>query len=164
MKKGRYVFCGLLLAAIFIVYVCRLFEWQLSDGKEYAQQAVTSSSFVKLTGTRGEILDRNGEVLAGNRSVYNVTYNKLYWDADNRNTDLLEAIKLLESVGETWVDRLPIVCTGIRDKVRDGDAVTLFDFSWTPAEAGTYVIKMSAMNEEGLEQYAPACIIVKVNA
>ena len=112
MKKGRYVFCGLLLAAIFIVYVCRLFEWQLSDGKEYAQQAVTSSSFVKLTGTRGEILDCNGEVLAGNRSVYNVTYNKLYWDADNRNTDLLEAIKLLESIGETWVDRLPIVCTG----------------------------------------------------
>ena len=108
MKKGRYIFCGFILAAIFLVYVCRLGQWQLSDGEEYAQQAVVSTSFVKLTGTRGEILDRSGEVLAGNRSVYNVMYSKLHWDADNRNADLLETVKLLESIGEAWTDRLPI--------------------------------------------------------
>ena len=108
MKKGRYIFCGAVLALIFFAYVCRLGEWQLSDGETYAEQAVTSTSFVKLTGTRGEILDRDGEVLAGNRSVYNVIYNKLNWDADNRNADLLEAVKLLEEIGEAWVDRLPI--------------------------------------------------------
>ena len=113
MKKGRYIFCVLLLAAIFTVYVCRLGQWQLSDGEEYAQQAVVSSSFVKLTGTRGEILDRNGDVLAGNRSVYNVMYSKLHWDADNRNADLLETVKLLESIGEEWVDRLPILVTPV---------------------------------------------------
>ena len=111
MKKGRYIFCIFVLAAVFLAYVYRLSEWQLTDGEEYAQQAVTSTSFVKLTGTRGEILDRNGETLAGNRSVYNVIYSKISWDADNRNADLLEAVKLLEAVGETWVDKLPIVRT-----------------------------------------------------
>lgn len=111
MKKGRYIFCGILLAAIFFAYVCRLGEWQLSDGETYAAQAVMSSSFIKLTGTRGEILDHDGEVLAGNRSVYNVVYSKLTWDADNRNADLLETVKLLESINEEWVDRLPIEIT-----------------------------------------------------
>lgn len=108
MKKGRSVFCIVLLALIFFIYVCRLGEWQLTEGETYAEEATVSTSYVKLSGTRGEILDRNGNVLVGNRSVYNVVYNKLYWDADNRNSDLLEAVLLLEALGEDWVDILPI--------------------------------------------------------
>lgn len=108
VKKGRSVFCIVLLALIFFVYVCRLGEWQLTEGETYAQEATVSTSFVKLNAARGEILDRNGAVLVGNRSVYNVVYNKLNWDAENRNSDLLEALLLLEELGEVWVDRLPI--------------------------------------------------------
>ncbi len=111
MKKGRSVFCIILLVLIFFVYICRLGEWQLSEGETYAEEAKVSTSYVKLTGTRGEILDRNGTVLVGNRSVYNVIYNKLNWDAENRNSDLLEAVLLLEALGEEWVDMLPIGLT-----------------------------------------------------
>lgn len=110
MKKRRYFFCVLVLAAVFFVYICRLGQWQLTDGEDYAEQAVTSTRFIKLTGTRGEILDRNGQVLAGNRTVYNVRYNKLTWDEENRNRNVLDTVKLLESIGESWTDRLPIRC------------------------------------------------------
>jgi len=112
VKKRRYIFCGLLLAAIFFAYICRLAQWQLTEGETYAEQAVTSSSFIKLTGARGEILDRNGETLAGNRSVYHVRYNKLTWDEENRNRNLLDLVELLEAVDEEWIDRLPIDLTG----------------------------------------------------
>lgn len=115
MKKGRSVFCIILLVLIFFVYICRLGEWQLAEGETYAREAKVSTSYVKLTGTRGEILDRNGNVLVGNRSVYNVVYNKLNWDADNRNSDLLEAVLLLEALGEEWVDMLPIKLTQAGD-------------------------------------------------
>lgn len=110
-KRGRYIFCGALILAVFIVYVLRLGQWQLVGGEAYAKEAVVSSSFIKLTGTRGEILDRDGEVLAGNRPVYNIIYSKLSWDPESRNETLLSAVKLLESINVEWVDRLPITLT-----------------------------------------------------
>lgn len=108
-KWGRYIVCGALVAVIFLVYIGRLGQWQLLEGETYAEEAVVSSSFIKLTGARGEILDRNGEVLAGNRTVYNIVYSRLSEDAQARNETILSVVKLLESVGVAWIDRLPIV-------------------------------------------------------
>ena len=110
-KQGRGVFCGVLVLIVFIVYVVRLGQWQLVQGDTYAEEAVVSSSFIKLTGARGEILDRDGEVLAGNRPVYNIIYSKLSWEVESRNETLLSAVKLLESIDVEWVDRLPITMT-----------------------------------------------------
>lgn len=107
-KWGRYAFCGALVLLVFIAYLVRLGQWQLVRGEAYAEEAVVSTSFIKLTGARGEILDRNGEVLAGNRPVYNIIYNKLSWDAESCNDTLLSAVRLLESIDVKWVDRLPI--------------------------------------------------------
>ena len=101
--------CGALVAVIFLVYIGRLGQWQLLEGETYAEEAVVSSSFIKLTGARGEILDRNGEVLAGNRPVYNIVYSRLSEDAQARNETILSVVQLLESVGVAWIDRLPIV-------------------------------------------------------
>lgn len=108
-KWGRYIVCGALVAVIFLVYIGRLGQWQLLEGETYAEEAVVSSSFIKLTGARGEILDRNGEVLAGNRPVYNIVYSRLSEDAQARNETILSVVKLLESVDVAWIDRLPIV-------------------------------------------------------
>lgn len=108
-KWGRYIVCGALVAVIFLVYIGRLGQWQLLEGATYAEEAVVSSSFIKLTGARGEILDRNGEVLAGNRPVYNIVYSRLSEDAQARNETILSVVKLLESVDVAWIDRLPIV-------------------------------------------------------
>ena len=67
MKKGRghYIFCGVMLAAVFLLYIGRLAQWQLLEGSTFEEEAVQSSAtYLKLTGTRGEILDCNGNVLA----------------------------------------------------------------------------------------------------
>ena len=109
MKKRRYVFCGALVGLILLIYIFRLGQWQLKEGEDHAAQAVTSSSFVKLTAVRGEIVDRNGNTLAGNEAVYNIVYNRLTWNESTRNETLLKTVKLLESLDEAWVDRLPIV-------------------------------------------------------
>ena len=103
-KNGRSIFCGALVILVFLVYICRLGQWQLAQGEDYAEQAVVSSSFIKLTASRGEILDRDGEVLAGNRSVYNIVYSKITGEESNRNETLLAAVKLLESIDVEWVD------------------------------------------------------------
>ena len=111
MKKGRgrYIFCGVMLAAVFLLYIWRLAQWQLLEGSTFEEEAVQSSAtYLKLTGTRGEILDCNGNVLAGNRSVYNAIYSRLSGSNETRNAVVLEAVKLLETLNVPWTDRLPI--------------------------------------------------------
>lgn len=108
-KIGRYAVCILLLVAIFVAYEVRLFQWQIVDGEMYQEISLSDrTDTIELSAARGQILDRNGEVLAGNRTTYSIVYNALYMDYDQRNVTILQVIDLLEERGEAWRDRLPI--------------------------------------------------------
>ena len=109
-KLGRYALCVVLLVAVFLCYEVRLFQWQIVDGEEYERVSLSSrTDTIEVSAARGQVLDRNGQVLAGNRTVYNVVYNALYMDYDQRNVTIMQVIDLLEERGEEWRDRLPIV-------------------------------------------------------
>lgn len=108
-KPGRYAACIILLVAAFVLYEIRLFQWQIVQGEEFAEQARSNSTdFIKLTAARGEILDKNGEVLAGNRTTYRVVYDQLEETYSERNRTIIKIIDLLEERGEKWRDILPI--------------------------------------------------------
>ena len=108
-KIGRYAVCILLLVAVFAAYEVRLFQWQIVDGEMYQEISLSDrTDTIELSAARGQILDRNGEVLAGNRTTYSIVYNALYMDYDQRNVTILQVIDLLEERGEAWRDRLPI--------------------------------------------------------
>ncbi len=107
---GRLIFCLVLMAVIFLLFIARLFQWQILEGEEFAEISRNSStSFIKLEATRGEIVDRNGVVLAGNVMGYSVKLNRLLMDNENPNSTILKVINLLELRGEEWKDRLPIL-------------------------------------------------------
>lgn len=109
-KIGRYTFCILLLAAIFLRYELRLFEWQVLEGDQFEQQALSDrTDAIELEAARGLILDRNGKVLAGNRISYNIVFNRLNEAYEERNATIIKVIDLMEERGEEWRDKLPIV-------------------------------------------------------
>lgn len=109
-KIGRSAACILLVLAVFVVYELRLVQWQLVEGDKYEQLSLSSrTDTIEIEAARGEILDRDGTVLAGNRSSYNIVYDALDMDYDRRNATIIQVIDLLEERGETWRDRLPIV-------------------------------------------------------
>lgn len=109
-KIGRSAACILLVLAVFVVYELRLVQWQLVEGDKYEQLSLSSrTDTIEIEAARGEILDRDGNALAGNRSSYNIVYDALDMDYDRRNATIIQVIDLLEERGETWRDRLPIV-------------------------------------------------------
>ena len=109
-KIGRSAACILLVLAVFVVYELRLVQWQLVEGDKHEQLSLSSrTDTIEIEAARGEILDRDGTVLAGNRSSYNIVYDALDMDYDRRNATIIQVIDLLEERGETWRDRLPIV-------------------------------------------------------
>lgn len=108
-RIGRTGACILFVCTFFFIYVLQLVNWQLINGDTYQQEAMSNrTDAVEISAARGEILDREGNVLAGNHTVYEVIYNALYMDDSQRNSTILEVVDLLEERGEPWRDILPI--------------------------------------------------------
>ena len=101
-----------LLVAAFVAFGALLFDMQILNGEQYALEgsAAVSTSVVKAT--RGEILDRNGTVLVGNRQgnsvIFDATKFPAYKEQDKRNEIILSLINLFEQNEAEWIDELPI--------------------------------------------------------
>ena len=93
----------------FLFFLCcvlgvRLFNLQTVNGEEYQETyMVRTERTVSLTGTRGNIYDRSGNVLAYNELSYNVVIqdNGDYEMANERNRMLLLLVRILNRHGES---------------------------------------------------------------
>lgn len=107
--KVRYYLAGLAALVVAVVFVLRLFDWQILNHALWLQTADKSGSVkVAMDATRGEILDSKGGGLAVNKTGYAIQFNAAYMDDDSKNKTILAMIRLLNSRGEKWVDELPI--------------------------------------------------------
>lgn len=108
--QWRYAtLCGAAVICLGI-FLFRLVDWQLVQGGYFLQRAnQTYVSTVNLAAARGEIVDRNGQPLAANKTGYNITFDQTYLDKKTQNETICNLIALLNRRGETWVDELPIV-------------------------------------------------------
>ncbi len=99
----RTFILGIAFVLSFCILGARLFNLQIINGEAYQENymAMTEKT-VKLTGTRGNIYDRNGNLLAYDQLAYNVTIqdNGDYAKANDRNLMLLRLVRILHSHGE----------------------------------------------------------------
>lgn len=127
---SRYIFCIVVIMAAFAVYGLRLIDWQIINGAYWLNVSTrTNTSSVKMTAARGEILDRNGNALAVNKTVYAIVFDKSAMTKDTQNKTILQLVSLLQKRGETWVDELPmqVTATGAYEFIpgRDSDVAAL---------------------------------------
>lgn len=105
----RAAFCALFTILIFAAFAVRLFTWQIIEGDEYKEDALSSTSYTMTTeASRGEILDRNGKELVVNDAGYMIIFNKLYMKEDTENEIIHKLINLMTLRHEEWIDKLPI--------------------------------------------------------
>ncbi len=101
--KSRLLVAATVMTALFAVLIFRMFELQIVQGKEYQEDYTLS--IVKertLNSTRGNILDRNGEVLAYNELAYSITiedngtYDSTSEKQEKLNAEIAQIIQVLE--------------------------------------------------------------------
>lgn len=114
LRKKRTVFGIIAIAVCFLLLVSGLVKTQLIDGDEYKAAAKSLSvSSSKVTASRGEIVDCNGNPLVVNRQGNSVVFKYTDFpeakDQKARNELIYSLIKLFEENKLEWIDRLPIV-------------------------------------------------------
>lgn len=100
--SSRLVPMAGLFVVLFTLLGVNLFDLQIIHGEEYLNEYVQSTEKVTYSpGTRGNILDRNGNVLAYNELAYSVAVqdNGDYRTAAERNAMLLRLVEILEKHG-----------------------------------------------------------------
>ncbi len=108
MKKNRLIFIGLVLFALFGILVFKLFNMTIVNGEYYRDQADNSrKKQINMKAARGNIYDRNGKILAGNKPIYNLNvYLDRFRSVPNKekNSTLLDLVHILEGDGVSYLD------------------------------------------------------------
>ena len=103
---------GLFLAAFGVIlglYFYRLVRLQVVNAKDPAYAVGTYTYDVRVTAARGEILDRNGNVLVSNRASYNlIIVNYALFTSDNPNEHLRQLVTLCRELDIEFTDHLPV--------------------------------------------------------
>lgn len=108
---SRLFALGVIFIFMFGTLVGRLFELQIIHGEEYMSDYESKIlRTVYTTGTRGNIYDKNGSVLARNELAYSVTIQDVgaYRTHQTRNLMIYELVKILDRQGETVEGKLEI--------------------------------------------------------
>ena len=125
-RNVKDAFCNLLKSRLFIlaaafmvlfgILLQRVFFLQIVKGSDYLESfSLKTEREVSLSSTRGNIYDRNGELLAYSELSYSVTIkdNGSYPNTKTRNARLNETIyrliKLIEKNGDSVVNDLGVV-------------------------------------------------------
>lgn len=122
----RIIICLCLVIAIFVLFVFRLFDWQIVHGKEYQEVLKQSSTFVESSyETRGEILLADGTELAVNKTSYSVILNKIYMVENQTNNVVISLLDLCRECNVKWNDILPILVDGEGFKFDEGSTADI---------------------------------------
>ena len=111
-KKGRFIAMIIIFVCIFLAFSLILVKNQLILGDEYIKSSSDSSSSTQVKAIRGQILDRNGNILVGNRQGNEIIFDAAVFPSNKnqkqRNIIILSLIKLFEKNEAEWINNFPI--------------------------------------------------------
>ena len=107
--KLRYNTLVILVYILGFILLGRLFFLQIVKGKEYREMSntrLTRESTIEAA--RGNILDKDGKVLATTKTGYSIELYKTKIDDETLNNTILKMIKLLEKNKDGYINNFPI--------------------------------------------------------
>ncbi len=112
MERMTRFRAGILLALFCVIvgfFALKLYDLQIISTDGTQDNTKTFTTYTQVKAARGEILDRNGNVLVSNRASYDLVFNHyVILSAEGTNDYLLQLVKLCREVDIPYNDHLPI--------------------------------------------------------
>ena len=113
MTKLRSRLLLVLFGVILSLFTFRLYQEQVfKTGGLPADNTTTYTTWTRVKAARGDILDRNGNVLVGNRASYDLVINHyVLRNSASPNRSIYDLVMLCKEQGIEYTDRFPITQT-----------------------------------------------------
>lgn len=127
LTRRRAVALFLLFAMILGLFGFRMYDLQVLNADKEDSNQSTYSAWTRVVAARGEILDRNGNVLVTNRASFNLVFNNyVFYNSESPNESLRRLVNLLYENHIDYIEHLPVT----RDKPYEYTLDAL-DSTWT---------------------------------
>jgi len=98
-----------LFAFVLMLFAVRLFVLQIIETEGNTDNTQTYSTITTVRAARGDILDRNGNVLVGNRASYDLVFNHYVIESyGETNEALYRLVRKSKELGIEWNDHFPV--------------------------------------------------------
>ena len=109
ISKFRAMVLLSLFLVIVVLFTFKLFDLQIIETDGKTDNTTTYTSLTRVKAARGDILDRNGNILVGNRASYDLVFNHYVIEsADGVNEYLYRLLKKCEEIGAEYYDHFPV--------------------------------------------------------
>ena len=152
----RFNVLTIIVYIIGIILISKLFELQIVNGAHYREVSNTRLSREStLEASRGEILDRSGNILATTTSSFNIELYKTKTDNDTLNKCILNLIELFEKYNIAYPNSFPINNEVTEFTIEEEDLKKWlnsykFQESSTPQDVMNYFIKKYDINVDNM--------------
>ncbi len=111
--EKRFKLLYIFTCALFLFLISGLFYMQIIKGEEYRAEADSKMyPAVKEQAPRGEITDRNGILLAGNKVSYSLNIIKEDMEPEEFNLCIMRILNVLDKNGVAFEDTFPVSYDG----------------------------------------------------
>ena len=126
ISRFRAILLLVLFAFVMVLYAGRLFVLQIIETDGNTDNTATYTTITTVRAARGDILDRNGNVLVGNRASYNLVFNHYVIESyDETNEALYRLVQKCKELDVEYSDHFPVT------KTRPFEyTITSFTTSW----------------------------------
>ncbi len=112
ITRFRATLLILIVSAILLFFAGRLYYMQIIETGGVVDNTTIFITKTRVKAARGDILDRNGNVLVSNRASFDLVINHyVLTSSEGPNQSLYELVKLCQELGIEYTDHLPITKT-----------------------------------------------------
>lgn len=112
ISRFRAIMLLVLFGVVLTLFAGKLFKLQIIDTKGNTDNAQTYGTVTTVRAGRGDLLDRNGNVLVGNRASYDLVFNHYVIKSyDGTNEALLRLVQKCRELGIEYNDHFPVTKT-----------------------------------------------------
>ena len=110
-KFRAFLLMGLFLL-VLVLFSFKLFGLQVAETNTNISNVTTYSTITRVKAARGDITDRNGNILVGNRASYDLVFNHyVIISSSNTNESLVKLIDKCAELGVKYNDHFPVTRT-----------------------------------------------------
>jgi len=102
----------LAFALILGLFAARMYSVQMLGGGNIVADSDTYITYYTVKADRGNLLDRNGNIMVGDRACYNLVINNfVLTNADKPNEHLLRLVQMARQLGVDYIENFPVTET-----------------------------------------------------